>query len=75
DTGTGIDPEILPRLFTKFATKSETGGTGLGLFISKSIVEPHGGNMWAYNNIVNGNNRGASFYFTLPLFDKEQKQE
>ncbi len=75
DTGTGIDPEILPRLFTKFATKSETGGTGLGLFISKSIVEAHGGNMWAYNNIDNGNNRGASFYFTLPLFDKEQKEE
>src|ERR687886_524144 len=75
DTGTGIDPEILSRLFTKFATKSEAGGTGLGLFISKSIVEAHGGNMWAYNNIDNGNNRGASFYFTLPLFDKEQKQE
>ena len=42
DTGTGIDPEILPRLFTKFATKS-VAGTGLGLFISKSIVEAHGG--------------------------------
>ena len=41
DTGKGIDPEIIPRLFTKFATKSETG-TGLGLFISKSIVEAHG---------------------------------
>jgi two-component system, OmpR family, sensor histidine kinase VicK len=50
DTGAGIDPEILPRLFTKFATKSETGGTGLGLFISKSIVESHGGRMWAANN-------------------------
>ena len=75
DSGQGIDPGILPKLFTKFATKSETGGTGLGLFISKSIVEAHGGNMWAYNNIDNGNNRGASFYFTLPLFDKEQKEE
>src|ERR1051325_340214 len=75
DTGTGIDPEILSRLFTKFATKSETGGTGLGLFISKSIVEAHGGKMWAHNNIDNGRNRGASFYFTLPLFEKEQKQE
>jgi signal transduction histidine kinase len=75
DTGTGIDPEILSRLFTKFATKSETGGTGLGLFISKSIVETHGGKMWAHNNIDNGRNRGASFYFTLPLFEKEQKQE
>lgn len=42
DTGTGIDSEILPRLFTKFASKSDTGGTGLGLFISKNIVEAHG---------------------------------
>ena len=51
DTGTGIDSEIQPRLFTKFATKSDMdGGTGLGLFISKSIVEGHGGRMWAENN-------------------------
>jgi signal transduction histidine kinase len=69
DTGTGIDPEILPRLFTKFATKSAKGGTGLGLFISKSIVEAHGGKMWAHNNnnINNGKNGGATFYFSLPL--------
>jgi signal transduction histidine kinase len=46
DTGIGIAPEILPRLFTKFATKSYKG-TGLGLFISKSIVEAHGGKIWA----------------------------
>jgi two-component system, OmpR family, sensor histidine kinase VicK len=63
DTGTGIDPEILPRLFTKFATKSVTG-TGLGLFISKSIVEAHGGKIWAENN-ADGN--GSTFYFSLPL--------
>jgi signal transduction histidine kinase len=63
DTGTGIDAEIMPRLFTKFATKSVTG-TGLGLFISKSIVEAHGGRMWAENN-ADGN--GAKFYFSLPL--------
>ncbi|MBV9668502.1 MAG: HAMP domain-containing histidine kinase, partial [Nitrososphaeraceae archaeon] len=50
DTGVGIDPEILPRLFSKFATKSETSGTGLGLYISKGIVEAHGGRMWADNN-------------------------
>ena len=49
DTGTGIDPEIFPRLFTKFATKSDRG-TGLGLFICKSIVEAHGGKIWAKNN-------------------------
>ena len=50
DSGQGINPEILPKLFTKFATKSQTGGTGLGLFISKSIVEAHGGRIWAENN-------------------------
>ncbi|HZA06681.1 MAG TPA: HAMP domain-containing sensor histidine kinase, partial [Nitrososphaeraceae archaeon] len=49
DTGIGIAPEIMPRLFTKFATKSEKG-TGLGLFISKSIIEAHGGRIWAVNN-------------------------
>jgi anti-sigma regulatory factor (Ser/Thr protein kinase) len=69
DTGTGIDPAILPRLFTKFATKSTAaGGTGLGLFISKSIVEAHGGRIWAENNreLSKGDN-GATFYFTLPI--------
>jgi signal transduction histidine kinase len=45
DTGIGIDSEIMPRLFTKFATKSQTGGTGLGLFICKGIVEAHRGKM------------------------------
>jgi signal transduction histidine kinase len=63
DTGTGIDSEIFPRLFTKFVSKS-VAGTGLGLFISKSIVEAHGGRMWAENNKY-GN--GATFYFSLPL--------
>ena len=43
DSGQGINPEILPKLFTKFATKSQIGGTGLGLFVSKSIVKAHGG--------------------------------
>jgi signal transduction histidine kinase len=62
DTGSGIDPKIYPRLFTKFATKSQTG-TGLGLFISKSIVEAHGGRIWAENNV---NGKGATFFFTLP---------
>jgi two-component system sensor histidine kinase VicK len=63
DTGTGIDPDILPRLFTKFSSKS-VAGTGLGLFISKSIVEAHGGKMWGENN---ADGRGATFYFNLPL--------
>jgi len=64
DTGTGIDKEILPRLFKKFATKSEAG-TGLGLYISKKIVEAHGGKIWAENN--SSDDRGATFYFTLPI--------
>jgi nitrogen-specific signal transduction histidine kinase len=64
DSGAGIDPEILPRLFTKFATKSETGGTGLGLYISKSIVEAHGGRIWAQNN---SDGKGSTFSFTLPI--------
>src|SRR5919197_4371795 len=65
DTGTGIDPRIFPRLFAKFATKSETGGTGLGLFICKGIVEAHGGKIWAENN--SDGKKGATFYFSLPL--------
>ena len=64
DSGTGIDKEILPRLFEKFATKSEAG-TGLGLYISKKIVEAHGGKIWAENN--SSDDRGATFYFTLPI--------
>ena len=63
DTGTGIDPEILPQLFSKFVTKSFQG-IGLGLFISKSIVEAHGGRIWAENN---SDNRGATFSFSLPI--------
>ena len=63
DNGKGIDKEILPRLFEKFATKSETG-TGLGLYIAKSIVEAHGGKIWAENNI---DDNGATFSFTLPI--------
>lgn len=63
DTGTGINPEILPQLFTKFSTKS-SGGTGLGLFICKSIVEAHGGKIWGYNNV---GEKGATFGFSLPL--------
>jgi signal transduction histidine kinase len=66
DSGEGIHPDIFPRLFTKFATKSFTG-TGLGLYISKNIVEAHGGRMWAENN---HNGEGATFRFSLPLAQK-----
>jgi len=63
DSGNGIDPDIFPRLFSKFATNSPKG-TGLGLYISKSIIEAHGGRIWAKNNT---DGRGATFYFSLPL--------
>ena len=68
DTGTGIDPEILPRLFEKFATKSYQG-TGLGLFISKGIIQAHGGKIWAENTKDNkdGKRGGATFRFSLPI--------
>ena len=62
DSGQGIDPEILPRLFTKFVSKSFEG-TGLGLFISKSIIHSHGGEIWAFNN---PDNNGATFCFKIP---------
>jgi signal transduction histidine kinase len=63
DTGKGIDPEIMPRLFKKFASKSEKG-MGLGLFISKNIVEAHGGEIWADTP---SKEKGASFSFTIPI--------
>ena len=64
DTGLGIDPEILPRLFSKFVTKSDKG-TGLGLFISKSIIDAHGGMIWAENN---ADGKGSKFMFNIPLW-------
>jgi signal transduction histidine kinase len=66
DNGKGIDSEILPRLFEKFATKSDKG-IGLGLYISRNIIEAHGGTIRGYNN-PNGN--GAIFEFTLPIEKK-----
>ena len=62
DTGSGIDPQILPRLFTKFTTRSEKG-TGLGLYICKRIIEAHGGKIWGGNN----DDEGATFGFSLPI--------
>ena len=70
DTGTGIAPDILPRLFTKFATKSDQG-TGLGLFICTSVIEAHGGKIWAENNDSNGG-KGATFTFTMPISSKPE---
>ena len=70
DTGSGIDPEIYPKLFSKFITKSDRG-TGLGLFISKSIIESHGGRIWAENN---QKGPGAAFYFSLPASEDADTQ-
>ena len=62
DTGKGISPKILPKLFEKFTTDSEFG-TGLGLFITKKLVEAHGGRIWAFNN---NDGIGSTFVFSLP---------
>ena len=64
DTGEGVDPEILPKMFSKFITKSFEG-IGLGLYISKNIIEAHGGKIWVGNNSDDG--KGAIFRFTLPI--------
>ena len=71
DTGIGIDSEMFPKLFSKFASKSYQG-TGLGLFICKSIVEAHDGKIWAENN-NNQEKKGATFYFTLPTVNRQQQ--
>jgi two-component system, OmpR family, sensor histidine kinase VicK len=80
DTGTGIDPDIMLRLFEKFAAKSFQG-VGLGLFISKKIIEAHGGKIWAENNSNNDNTddvqqgKGATFFFTLPISNNQINNE
>ena len=67
DTGTGISPEVFPKLFTKFGIGSgTTSGSGLGLYISRAIIEAHGGRMWAENN---HDGKGATFKFSLPTCD------
>jgi signal transduction histidine kinase len=68
DTGAGIDPEIMERLFAKFATKAHNY-TGLGLYISKTIIGAHGGKIWAENN---KDGSGATFSFTLPLLSRKE---
>jgi len=66
DNGCGIDDLIMPRLFSKFSstTNGDKGGTGLGLFIAKKIIDAHGGRIWAENN---KDTNGAEFNFSLPL--------
>jgi signal transduction histidine kinase len=67
DTGQGIDEKIMPKLFSKFATSPATSGTGLGLFISRKIIDAHGGNIYGINsNPADGDRKGATFTFTLP---------
>jgi signal transduction histidine kinase len=68
DTGSGISPEMFPRLFSKFASNSFEG-TGLGLFIAKSIVEAHRGKIWAENN---ADRKGARFIMSLPILTHSQ---
>jgi signal transduction histidine kinase len=69
DTGSGINKDIFAKLFSKFATKSSQG-TGLGLYISKSITEAHGGRIWAENNKEGS---GATFMFTLPILNVDSR--
>jgi signal transduction histidine kinase len=64
NSGKGIDSEVLPHIFSKFVSASNSSGTGLGLYISKNIIEAHGGKIWGTNNL---NEEGAVFSFSLPL--------
>ena len=70
DTGKGISSTILPRLFGKFVTNSDYG-TGLGLYITKKLVEAHNGRIWAYNN---NDGVGSTFVFSLPIFDDKLEE-
>jgi signal transduction histidine kinase len=70
DTGTGIDPLIENRLFEKFVSLSENGA-GIGLYLSRKIIEAHGGRIWAENNNNKDGEKGATFRFSLPL-NKQQ---
>lgn len=71
DSGTGLSAEFLPQIFTRFGVvgdvNDERSGSGLGMFISKGIIDAHGGNIWAQNN---KDGSGATFTFTIPLFKK-----
>jgi len=67
DNGEGIDPKIIPNLFTKFSKSID--GNGLGLYISRKIIEAHGSKIWADNNKKNG----AIFSFSLPVLNLPSK--
>ena len=69
DTGSGINSEIFSRLFSKFASKSFQG-TGLGLFICKSIIQAHGGRIWAEDSSMSEDKIGATISFSLPTVTK-----
>jgi signal transduction histidine kinase len=75
DTGDGIDPLIINTLFDKFTSKS-ANGLGIGLYLSKKIVEAHGGKIWARNNNNNNNHdrTGAIISFTLPIQERWQQR-
>jgi two-component system, OmpR family, sensor histidine kinase VicK len=70
DTGKGISPDFMPKIFTAFATKSNKG-TGLGLYISNKIVESYDCRIWAENNNKKGEEeeKGSTFVFELPLIN------
>lgn len=72
DNGQGIDYNILPNLFSKFKAESFSG-TGLGLYICKNIIEAHGGRIWAENNNLINGEKGATFYFSLPILSVQQQ--
>ena len=69
DTGKRINSKTFPHLFSRFFSTSGIGGTGLGLYISKAIVEDHGGKIWAKNN---EDGKGATFSFSLPIYKEQQ---
>jgi two-component system sensor kinase FixL len=69
DTGTGFHDEVMPNLFKTFFTTKDTG-MGVGLSISRSIIEAHGGRMWAENNASGG----ATFRLTLPAAPQDDRE-
>ena len=75
DQGTGVDPSIKDKLFEKFETKS-ANGAGLGLYLSRKIVEAHGGKIWVEEKTDSSyeEERGAIFAFSIPLKNQSKQQ-